>query len=243
VINLGKKIYIFESCTSTNDLAKKKAEEGEEEGTVIWAKEQTAGRGREGRKWISKKNKGLYFSIILRPLISSTSLFTFLGAISFIEVIKKKFNLEIKLKWPNDLIYERRKLGGILGEGAYKGNKLCYLILGFGINTNYRIRDFPQEMRKKVTSLKIILNKEIENQKLLMALLEKINFLYNSNFIEKELIFFVNRYSFFKKGERIKVKTSRDIIEGEYKGINKDGALILLTKRKQIKIYSGHLIE
>ena len=241
--NLGKKIYIIETCPSTNDIAKNKAEEGEEEGTTVWALEQTQGRGREGRKWISQKYKGLYFSIILKPDVTIGNLLTLLGALAFIEIAKRNFNLEIKLKWPNDLIYENKKLGGILGEGTYKGSQLNYMILGVGINTNYKIEDFPENMQKKVTSLKIILNKEIENQKLLMAILEKMNSLYTTDFIQNKLIYFANKFSFFKKGERIKIKTLQGLLEGEYKGINKDGSLLLQTKTGEIKIYSGHFIE
>ena len=241
--NLGKKIYIIETCPSTNDIAKNKAEEGEEEGTTIWALEQTQGRGREGRKWISKKFKGLYFSIILRPDIATSNLISLFGALVFIETVKRNFNVEIKLKWPNDLIYENKKIGGILGEGAYKGAQLNYIILGMGINTNYEIEDFPKNMQKKVTSLKIILNKKIENQKLLMAILEKMSSLYIIDFIQNKLIYFANKYSFFKNGQRIKIETSRGLLEGEYKGINKDGSLLLQTKTGEIKIYSGHLIE
>jgi BirA family biotin operon repressor/biotin-[acetyl-CoA-carboxylase] ligase len=243
VKNLGEKIYILDTCTSTNDIAKIMAEKGEREGTVVWALEQIRGRGREGRKWISSKNKGLYFSIILRPQIANPNLLTLFGALSVLEIIEENFKLEVKLKWPNDLIYKGKKLGGILGEGTYKGSKLSHIILGIGVNTNYEIEDFPEGLKEKTTSLRIILNKEIENQKLLITILEKIKALYNMDFIQNELISHVNRYSFLKKGEKIKLKTTQSLVEGEYEGMDKDGSLLLNTKKGKIKIYSGHFIE
>ncbi len=242
---LSKKIYIYESCTSTNDLAKSRAEQGEEEGTVFLAKEQTAGRGREGKKWFSEKNKGLYFSLILRPSqLEFTPLFSLMGALCCLEAIKKLFNLKIKIKWPNDLIYQNKKLGGVLGEASYKGSILSYLILGFGINTNCNLNDFPEELRNKVTSLKIILEREIENLKLMNAILERIDFWYKTDFsiMKSELITSINEHSIFKKGENLKLKTTRALLEGKYEGIDKNGALLLYSKGKKMKIYSGQLI-
>ncbi|MFQ6082735.1 MAG: biotin--[acetyl-CoA-carboxylase] ligase [Candidatus Aminicenantia bacterium] len=240
---LGEKIFYFRACSSTNDLAKEKAEKGEEEGVVFWAEEQLKGRGREGRTWYSAKSKGLYFSIILRPESESVLLLPLLAGICCAEAINELFQLKVELKWPNDILCQNKKLGGILAEASFKGEKLNYLVLGIGLNTNYLLNDFPEEFRAFVTSLKIISGKEFDNRELLKAILNRLNYWYNlfSQRKKKKLFSAFNKYSFFKKEQRIKIKTKETTIEGNYKGIDQTGALVLSIGRKEIKVYSGEV--
>ena len=119
------------------------------------------------------------------------------------------------------------------------------MILGFGINTNYGLTDFPKELKGKATSLKIILNREINGEQLMKKILERIEFWYNRHTPSRkdELITKINEHSLYKRGEKIKLKTSKGFLEANYEGIVNDGALLIHTNYEKIKIYSGQIIR
>jgi BirA family biotin operon repressor/biotin-[acetyl-CoA-carboxylase] ligase len=153
---IGKKIYKYDTAGSTNDLAFMHASQGEKEGAVFWARTQTKGRGRQGRRWVSHKDKGIYFSIILKPdiLVSEAPKITLLAALSICKALRKFADGEFLLKWPNDIMIEDKKIGGILTEMDEKKGKIRFLIVGVGINTNLKRGELPT---KEATSLGILL--------------------------------------------------------------------------------------
>ena len=124
----ARKFLIFDVLGSTNDHAKEMADRGSPEGTAIIAEEQKAGRGRMGRAWISPKHSNLLMSVLLRPEIQLPGAFalTMIMALSVTDSIYEIFGLKTGIKWPNDIYFNGKKLGGILTEISVKGERIEY---------------------------------------------------------------------------------------------------------------------
>ena len=157
------KLKKFKSIKSTNDVAMKLIKKNSFEPTLITTVRQTGGRGRIGKKWISKKGN-LFFTIFFKLDRTKVNFkqFAVLNALFMKNWISKKFSKKIKIKWPNDLLFEKKKFCGILQE-LIKFNQFNYLIVGIGLNTNIA----PQNKSFKSTSLKNILSKKVSNQEIL----------------------------------------------------------------------------
>ena len=153
---LGKEIYYFDTIDSTNNYAKKIAEDGCEEGTVVISDCQIAGKGRRGREWASLAGKGIYMSVVLKPLLepSQMQLITLAASVAVAEALKEQTGMDLGIKWPNDIILDARKLCGILTEMTCETDKINYVILGLGVNVNQDMEDFPADLRDKAVSLK-----------------------------------------------------------------------------------------
>jgi len=138
---LGRTIEHYAVTDSTNSDALELASEGAQEGTVVTTDNQTAGRGRHGRSWFCGVGKGLAFSVILRPETDgkSAGLLPLLAGVAVAEVLEQ-FNLQAALKWPNDILLNKKKCGGILTEGKFQGNLLSSTVIGIGINVNESAR-------------------------------------------------------------------------------------------------------
>ena len=145
-------VYYFKKLASTNDKAKKL-----NENCVVIAEIQTKGRGRFNRRWSSSKG-GLWMSIVLKLRIRNPKKITFITSIIVHKVIETIFGLETKIKWPNDIVFNGKKLCGILTETIFKGKHIAKMIIGIGLNVN---NELPAELRKKAISLKEIINKKI----------------------------------------------------------------------------------
>ena len=132
---VGKRIFFFQEITSTMDEAARRAASGTEEGTVVVAEHQTAGRGRQGRNWVSSEGN-LYFSVVFRPTIEALPWISILAGVATIRTIRKITGQDPRIKWPNDVMLDGKKVGGILVESVVEGQKVVYAILGIGINFN-----------------------------------------------------------------------------------------------------------
>ena len=213
------KVYYFKKLTSTNEKAKEFPLN-----SVIIAHEQTKGKGRFNRKWSSSKG-GIYLSIVL-PKISEPQLYTFIACLSALKSVRIK---EIKIKWPNDLIYKKKKLCGILTESNDKKT-----IVGIGINTNNKV---PKSL--KAISLNQISNKGINNNPIIKRLL--LHFEKYLKKSKKEIISDWKKHSFL--GSKIKVRTLSETYSGTAYDIDKDYFLILKDKKgKKITIIEGDIL-
>src|SRR5580698_7442025 len=154
---IGRDIRVFEQTTSTNDVIEKLARDGVREGVVVFAESQTKGRGRLGRKWISPAHKGLWFSILLRPNLrpQETTQLTVASATALRRAIVSQTRLQPEIKWPNDMLISGKKVAGILTEMSAELDRVRHVILGIGIDVNQEAHEFPSELRKTATSLKI----------------------------------------------------------------------------------------
>ena len=153
--SLGKNLHILAKTPSTNLLGLTLAGSGEPHGTVILAEQQTAGKGRLGRSWISPPNKNIYCSVILKKprLLEHLSWVPLVTGLAIAEAIQTNHSVTLSLKWPNDLLLDEKKLGGILCEGTTRKKDSSSLIVGFGVNVNSTSEDFPQELHDISTSI------------------------------------------------------------------------------------------
>ena len=173
----GKKVYRYSSLSSTMEKARELAEKGEEEGTVVVAETQNKGRGRWGRDWFSPQG-GLYFSLILRPKKKLIKPLPILAGLSLKKAIKKITKLESRMKLPNDILVNGKKVAGILMEKTDS-----FLILGMGINTNTKEEELTEFSG---TSLAHLTGKKIDNKKLLSMFLRDFEKSYFDNFRKEE---------------------------------------------------------
>ena len=224
------------SIGSTNTEAIKQAKNGAREGLCIIALQQTAGRGRLGRKWVSEKDSGLYFSIVLRPKLETKflSLLTLMTAVVINDVLFKLYNLKTDIKWSNDIYINKKKIGGILAE-TIETKKGLAVIVGVGINLSSK--KFTDELREMVTSIEEEINQMIDAEDLLSSLTQFFAYFYsilqNENGAKRIREEWAKRSSYFKeKSVRVKLKTETFI--GTTCGLEENGAL-------RVKMGSGKI--
>jgi BirA family biotin operon repressor/biotin-[acetyl-CoA-carboxylase] ligase len=242
-MKIGAKIHKYKTCTSTNDVAKEMALAGEEEGTVVVSDEQTKGRGTKGRSWYSARKKGLYLSSILYPSQPRISLLPLAAGLAANDAIFESTGIRVGLKWPNDLVWGKKKLGGILCESGFLGNKASYAIVGIGINLNHEREDFPEEIRPMATSVKLIMKKNIDRERLIQKLCKALNRWYVL-FRERrneEIVRSFQDYSILALGKEVKLLTETEEVFGKYAGIDSKGGLVLESQGKRKSFFSGEV--
>jgi len=179
---VGRKLCCFESVDSTNSFLKRAASEGVVDGTVAVADEQTGGRGRRGRSFMSPAGKGVYLSVLMRPPVEPNRLLpiTGFGAVAVCNAVERIAGVRPRIKWANDLVLGGKKLCGILTELSMEGESgaLQYVIMGIGINVAHTREDFPEELRNIATSLAIETGKSISRAALAAAMIEELDALY-----------------------------------------------------------------
>jgi BirA family biotin operon repressor/biotin-[acetyl-CoA-carboxylase] ligase len=243
-MKIGEKIIRIKSCPSTNALAKDLALSGEKEGSVIISEEQTQGKGTKGRSWYSVRKKGLYLSVILYPSRPDISLLSLVTGLAASDAILFSLDIKISLKWPNDLVWEGKKVGGILCESGYLGNRVNYAILGMGLNINHERGDFPEEIRQQAVSLKLITEKDIDEERLLGNLWQTLNHWYGQ-FLLKRREGIVNAFqkkSVLALGREVTVDMDGEKISGIYRGINPQGGLILESEGEKKILFSAEVM-
>lgn len=241
---IGRKIYYYDSINSTNIEANSLADQ-EEEGTTIVAEEQLAGRGRLGRDWISPKKKGIYFSIILKPQLHpmEVSKLTLLGAAA-VHLALEEIGVDSKIKWPNDIVVNGKKVCGILTEMSSELDMTNYVIMGIGINVNLEEKDIADDLRHKASSLKIELKETVDRRKLFSQVLNKFEELYlpfkKNGEIEKVIEICKDNSAVI--GKEISVINGGNIRKGKAIDIDKAGELIVEFDDGKIeRIFSGEV--
>jgi len=227
---IGRKVIAYQQVGSTNDIALRLGRSGAEEGTLVIAESQTAGRGRHGRSWLSPPNASILASLILRPRMqeSKIALINLLAAVAVARAIEIVISLPAKIKWPNDVLIYGKKVSGILTEIESQKEGIRFLVVGIGINVNIPLDSFPVSLKPKATSLSILLGYEVARVKLLQQLLLEFERRYillrNGDF--KSIILEGKRLSTLL-GSFIRVKSGKNIIVGQAVDINEDGTLLL----------------
>lgn len=176
---IGRNVIYFDSIDSTNTKAKALGDAGEKNGTIVVAEEQTNGRGRLGRAWVSPKYKGIWMSIILRPDLNPLEA-TKITQIAAAAVVTSTEELGIKtlVKWPNDIVINHKKVCGILTEMNAELTKINYIVVGIGINVNLDENEFPEDINLVATSLKIETKASVNRQQLVAKILNNFEKLY-----------------------------------------------------------------
>jgi BirA family transcriptional regulator, biotin operon repressor / biotin---[acetyl-CoA-carboxylase] ligase len=174
---VGRDIRVFQETTSTNDIVEKLARDGVREGVAVFAESQTRGRGRLGRKWISPARKGLWFSVLLRPRLrpQETTRLTVASATALRRALDTLTGLKPEIKWPNDILVGGRKVAGILTELNAELDQVKYVILGIGVDVNLQAGEFPGELRRVATSLKVELGRAVPRAELAVAILRELD--------------------------------------------------------------------
>jgi len=241
---IGRKIYYFDTLESTNNYAKEIAIE-EAEGTTIVAEEQTKGKGRLGRTWLSPKGKGIYFSVILKPKFSPMEVakITLLGAAAVNRALDD-LGIKSSIKWPNDIVIGGRKVCGILTEMSSELSMINYVVMGIGINANFDQADIPLELQDKATSLKLKNGKNINRRELLAAILNHLEDLYLKFNIDKDLSEAIKacRDKSAVIGKDIKIIYGKEVRRAKAINIDDQGQLIVqMEDGSREKIISGEI--
>ncbi len=230
-------ILRFDSLPSTNTEAARQAALGAPEGLCVVAREQTAGRGRRERVWVSPKDAGLYVSILLRPALVARDwpLITLAAALAARDALAEVCGLEADIKWPNDLLADGRKLCGILAETA-EGARGRAVVLGVGVNLNER--SFPEEMRDAATSIEGQTGRAPEAERLLEALLRALARRYETLQAPGGTSFTLSEWethSSYAHGRRVRVALVAETFDGVTRGLEPDGALRVETDAGRLR--------
>jgi BirA family biotin operon repressor/biotin-[acetyl-CoA-carboxylase] ligase len=242
----GKKIYHFFKIDSTNRVALELAQAGEAEGAVILAEEQTAGRGRAGRSWLSEKAAGIYVTLVLRPKLAPVQapLLTMMAGLSAHTAVQAVSGLEVDLKWPNDLLINGKKVGGILTEMMAEPNQVRYVIVGIGLNVNQE--KFPAELAGVATSLRATSGKAQSRLELLVLLLREFETDYN-RFLREGSASIVERFealSSYARGKRVRVTSGDEVFVGMTAGLGPEGLLKVRREDGQVvTVIAGDVTE
>ena len=234
----GHSIHYLEEVASTQDEARRLAESGAAEGTLVVAEAQVAGRGRRGRHWISPPRTGIYLSLILRPHLEPFNIaqIPIVAGVGVCESIAEITDLQPGLKWPNDVLVEGKKVAGILAEMNAEPERIHYVILGIGINVNTPTSAFPDNLQPSALSLADAGGRLVSRRILVQTLLQKLEALYDD----------FKRTGFQPLRERCRRwdKTIRSLVEiqdasGSFVGhaldIDEDGALLVKDGEGRIR--------
>ncbi|MGM0652207.1 MAG: biotin--[acetyl-CoA-carboxylase] ligase [Bacillota bacterium] len=243
----GSGFYYYQTLDSTNTTARKLAEDGAPNYSIVVSEQQVHGRGRRGREWFSPKASGLWFSIILRPhelSPSQTAPVTLVTAAILANLFNNYYELPLKIKWPNDLLLRRKKIGGILTELKGELDQVEYLIVGVGLNVSQKLEDFPKNLRKIVTSLHLENDAYFNRTDLLLKIRDSLVNGFNLFFTEGFTPFYLPwKENNVTLGQIVTLSWQGGIIQGKALHITLDGALQIQDNRGKIHtINYGELI-
>lgn len=239
----GRKVYYFDETDSTNNDVRKLMAEGAGHGILAVADKQTAGKGRRGRTWISPAGANIFMSIGLKPELSpdKASMLTLVMALAICDTIHEVTGLDSRIKWPNDIVVNGKKVCGMLTEMEAELDCIHSVVIGIGINVNQQ--EMPEEIRETATSL----------------FLESGEKIIRAHIIEKAMEYFEDYYAqFMEKGDLsllkeaynarlvnmdagVRVLDPRGEYEGIAKGINTEGELLVERNGETVRVYAGEV--
>ena len=170
---VGRRLLFYPQLSSTMDEAARLGQQGAEEGTVVVAEVQTAGRGRQGRSWVSEPGN-LLVSVLFRPDVSQLPFISIIGGIATARAVRKTTGLDPRIKWPNDLMVQGRKVAGILAESSIAGDSVWYAVLGIGVNVNLDPAQ-SEDIAALATSLNAAAGRDVPRDDLLRQLLHDLD--------------------------------------------------------------------
>lgn len=240
---VGASIRCFDETDSTNVQAARLGDDGGEDGLVVIADRQSAGKGRMGRQWESPSGVNLYASILLRPSILpfEAPKLTFLSAVAVCQAIRDLTGLPASVKWPNDVLVDGAKVAGLLNEMSSETDQVNYVVLGIGVNLNMQAEQFPKDLRYPATSLAIACGAPVSRLDFTRALLQEVDRLYTLYLtVGSEPILSAWTELCEMTGSKVQVDCNDVRIEGVMTGLGEDGALLVRTAAGKIEhIYAG----
>ncbi len=223
---LAHEIIHYEATGSTNDEARRLAEAGATEGTLVLAEEQTAGRGRLQRRWVAPRGQALLFSLVFYPPLGARDAYrlTMVSSLGCLQGVAEQTGLRPAIKWPNDLLLEGKKLGGILSELGQAGDRL-FAVVGIGLNVNVDLSQLP-ELGQQATSLGQVLGRPVPRLPLLQAILRRIEAGYD-RLRRGESPYQEWAANLATLGQEVRVTTAEGPLVGRASAVDSDGALLL----------------
>jgi BirA family biotin operon repressor/biotin-[acetyl-CoA-carboxylase] ligase len=221
---IGQRVIYYPTLTSTMDVAKREARQGAIEGLVVITSEQTAGRGRINRIWLSPKGS-VALSIILYPSLDYLPFLIMLASLGVVHSIEAVTGLRSMIKWPNDVLINGKKVCGILIESDVRGDIVNYAIIGIGVNVNIGISDLP-EIQTTATSLSDELGRDVSHLSLIQQLLVEIERLYLT-LPDGKPIYEEWRDNLGMIGSKVWVRSGKILYQGVAESVAKDGSLLL----------------
>jgi len=242
----------FEMVDSTNKEAREIAEQGCEHGTLVTAEGQKSGIGRRGRSWSSEKGAGIYMSMVLRPMLKTEQapMLTLVAAIAVKRAIEilcdgntdaEGGSPKPYIKWPNDIVLNKKKICGILTELSLKGTEIDFIIVGIGINV--RNQFFPEEIAQTASSILLETGKILDRERLIAEVWKQFDIYYQKFMQTKDLSLFREEYeeTLISKEENVKVLDPLGEYTGVAKGITNTGELIVDKDGEICYVSSGEV--
>ena len=240
----GREVYFYEEIDSTNTQAKRLAEEGAVSGTLVVSDCQTKGKGRRGRVWESPKGTALYMTLMIRPQIrpERASMLTLVIGLSVVQAIRNVLKVEVGIKWPNDVVLNKKKLVGILTEMNAQMDYIEYLVLGVGINAN--TKEFPPEIQDKATSLQIELGYPVNRAELVAETMKCFENYYVIFEKTQDLSGLMEAYQevLVNYNQPVRVLEPGNEYSGIARGINELGELLVERENGVVEtVYAGEV--
>ncbi|MBU2512325.1 biotin--[acetyl-CoA-carboxylase] ligase [bacterium] len=228
-------IHYYQEVSSTMEIAKELARKGCPSFTVVIAERQTTGRGRLKRQWHSDDG-GLYFTLVLKPDVSPVmmSRFSFAASLSLAQVLRDEIGIDARVKWPNDILVNERKLSGMLCEMEMESDRVAFINIGIGLNVNNN----PREKEPNSVSIKELLGREVSRKSILTSFLNQLK----QELSNPNLDHIIPRWKThtITLNRQVKIVTTSEEWEGVAVDVDENGALLLEQPNKEIKkIYYG----
>lgn len=241
---MGQNCIFLESVGSTNNYAKKIAEEGAVSGTLVITEEQTSGKGRRGRSWSASRGSNVMMTLLLRPQIrpEHASRLTLLMAMAVAGAVKRVTGLEAGIKWPNDVVVNGKKVCGILTEMDTEVDYINHVVIGTGINVNQE--EFPEEISRTAGSLCQALGRKVSRSELAAAVLEELEGIYETFLKTEDLSALREQYNAIcvNCGHEIRVLEPGHEYTGTTDGINEKGELVVRKDSGEtVCVYAGEV--
>ena len=237
---LGQLIKYYPKLNSTNTKAWELISEKTENGAVVITHDQTKGRGRQSNKWSSSQGKSLTFSIIMYPnaLPNQINLYSLIAGLAITDCLIE-YDIHAQLKWPNDILINGKKVGGILCESKISGGEIKSIVIGIGLNVNEEVTDLPVELRNKATSLQIENGKRYQLEILLANILNQLEHrIQDKNNIQ--LSDWGKRCAHLN--QRVAFHSGNETVTGVFKGLTSSGQPIIVINNEEVIFNSGEII-
>lgn len=240
----GRKVYSYEIVDSTNNEIRRLAEQGAPEGTLALAEEQNKGKGRRGRGWVMPAGSAVAMSLLLRPAIApmNASMVTLVMGLTVASVCKELYQVDAKIKWPNDVVVDGKKVCGILTEMSSEIDYINYVVIGAGINTC--VETFPEELADKAVSLHSLIGCKPNRAELIARCMKKFEEYYEKFLETEDLSLLMEEYNGYLagRGAMVRVLEPGNEYSGISEGINERGELQVRREDGMIEaVYAGEV--
>ncbi len=234
-------VYYIPFCTTTQEVAESLALSGSPEGTIVIAEKMVSGKGRLGRKWFAEKG-GLWFTVIYKPFsLVNMQLITLAAGLSIAKSIRELYTLEAKLKWPNDVLINEKKVAGVLVEARIEADASNYVLVGIGVNVNNEV----PKVLNTATTLKSLLGKKVYRLPLLKSIVLYLD-KYYTRLLEGKTKDIVTEWKKFSStiNREVTVIFNNESIKGKAVDLHSDGSLVILRDEKhRIRVYAGDVLH